>query len=126
MNVPTRISATCSSLSDHLYTKDLENRLTCSVLEYDVSDHLPILFSVNSSPQRNQLIPVKIRNMKYFDKEVFQTDLAHAYTTFESVTNTSNNESPHAAFKDFVQIFHSVINKNALMKNFSRKEKHFR
>ena len=126
VNVPTRVSATCSTLLDHLCTNDLENRLSCSVLEYDISDHLPIFFSANSSPQRNQLIPVKIRNMKYFDKEVFQTDLAHAYATFESLTNTSNNESPQAAFKDFIQIFHNVINKNAPMKNLSRKEKHFR
>ena len=126
VNVPTRISATCSTLLDHLCTNDLENRLSCSVLEYDISDHLPIIFYVNSSPQRNQLIPVKIRNMKYFDKEVFQTDLAHAYATFESLTNTSNNGSPQAAFKDFIQIFHNVINKNAPMKNLSRKEKHFR
>ena len=126
MNVPTRISATCSTLFEHLYTNDLENRLRCSVLEYDISDHLPIFFSVNSSPPKNQLIPVKIRNMKYFGKEVFQTDLAHAYTTFESVTNTSNNGSPQVAFKDFIEIFHSVINKNAPMKNLSRKEKHLR
>ena len=97
MNIPTRISATCSTLLDHLYTNDLENRLSCSVLEYDISNHLPIFFSVNSSPQRNQLIPVKNRNMKYFDKEVFQTDLAQAHTTFESVTNTSNNGSLQAA-----------------------------
>ena len=126
VNVPTRISATCSTLLDHLYTNDLENRLSCSVLEYDISDHLPIFFSINSSPQRNQLVPVKIRNMKYFDKEVLQTDLAHAYATFESLTNTSNNGSPQAAFKDFIQIFYNVINKNAPMKNLSRKEKHFR
>ena len=39
--------------------------------------------------------------------------------------NTSNNGSPQAAFKDFIQIFHNVINKNAPMKNLSRKEKHF-
>ena len=84
MNVPTRISATCSTLLDHLYTNGLENRLSCSVLEYDISDDLPIVFSVNGSPQKNRSIPVKIRTMKYFDKEFFQTDLAHVYTTFES------------------------------------------
>ena len=108
-----------------MYTNDLENRVSCSVLEYDISDHLPIFFSVDSCLLRNQLMPVKIRNIKYFDKEFFQTDLAHAYTTFESVTNTSNNESPQAAFEDFIQMFHNVINKNAPMKNLSRKEKHF-
>ena len=90
-----------------------ENQLASPIVQVD-------------SPQRNQLIPVKIRNMKYFDKEVFQTDLAHAYATLESLTNTSNNGSTQAAFKDFIQIFHNVINKNAPMKNLSRKEKHFR
>ena len=64
--------------------------------------------------------------MKYFYEKVFQTDLAHAYTTFECVTNICNNGSSQTAFKDFIQIFHNVINKNAPMKNLSRKEKHFR
>ena len=78
VDIPTRISTTCSTLLDHLYTNDVEKNVACHVLDYDVSDHLPLFFSINSSPVRNQTTPVKIRDMKQFYEEAFLNDLTIA------------------------------------------------
>ena len=83
VNIPTRISTTCSTLLDHLYTNELEKNITCHVLDYDVSDHLPVFFFINSYSVRNQTTSVQIRDMKQFDEEAFLNDLAIAYSTFE-------------------------------------------
>ena len=79
VNIPTHISTIWSTLLDHLHTNDVEKNITCHVLDYGISDHLPVFFSINSSPVRNQATSVKIRDTKQFDEEAFLNDLVIAY-----------------------------------------------
>ena len=125
VNILTRISTTCSTLLDHLYTNDVEKNTTRHVLDYDVSDHLLVFFSINSSPARNQTTSVKFRDMQQFDEEAFLNDLAIVYSTFEVGPNNCCTSS-QVSFQNFIHIFHNILNKTAPMKNLSRREKQFK
>ena len=42
LHSPTRIAALSSTLIEHIYTNDVEQDKKCSIILFEVSDHLPL------------------------------------------------------------------------------------
>ena len=50
---PTRITASSSTLIDHIYTNDVEQDKKCSIILFEVSDHLPLHLMINCTVKHN-------------------------------------------------------------------------
>ena len=51
---PTRITSTCSTLIDHIFTNILESKTKSGVLINDISDHLPVFLVYNNNYKREK------------------------------------------------------------------------
>ena len=98
------------------------NQVRCFLLNYDISDHLPIFFTI-SSPVAQQLpVKSKIRDSKYFNLEYFITDLRLNFdNSFDSVNNFDDVDV-HKLFELFQTTFEKVLDAHAPYRTLSRKE----
>ena len=79
INNPTRFSPdnTSQSLLDHIYSNLNSHRITCQLIQNDISDHLPILTSINYKRHKLDKEKIYIRDMSKFDTSKFLTDLTY-------------------------------------------------
>ena len=124
INVPTRFSSNGNtwSLLDHIYTNFNNNVIQTKVLTNHISDHLPVLASINNfnvNQCRNKHTRFKIRNMKNFDKEQFNQDLSHKLMFFSNLEN--NIMTPNQLWNKFDDIFTETVNIHAPFKVMSRR-----
>ena len=67
----TRITASSSTLIDHIYTNDLEQDKKCSATFFEVSDHLPLHLVINCAVKYNKPLSYTYRSMKNFSPVEF-------------------------------------------------------
>jgi len=65
---PTRITPTGCTIIDHIYTNFPTEKLTPDILINDLSDHLPVLVFIKSTPLQNMQV-----------KKVYQAWLLHVW-----------------------------------------------
>ena len=73
ITIPTRVTATLSTLLDHIITNNMDQVISPTVIETDITDHYPILCTVNK-PRYS--IPNFIKTF-YWDKSSFSADFIH-------------------------------------------------
>ena len=103
-----------------MYNNNAPKITHCSILIYDISDHLPIYFEVNSSKikNNNKNNSCVFCNMKKFNPKVFVVDISLAS---ENYITLIDNHSLYYAFSNFIDHFKQVINKHALLHYATRK-----
>ena len=104
LNFPTRVTSTSSTLIDHLFSSDTRNDIKCKILIHDISDHFPIIFSVNTVSISTTAKIFNKWDMKFFDYENFLLDLSSAFD--KSLLNKENFDV-HIAFKHYMIHFRS-------------------
>ena len=76
INIPTRVSKTSKTLIDHIFTKSnfIENH--CQILQNDISDHYPIITSINlTGGNINKKVNYLIRNIRDINFTLMKNDL---------------------------------------------------
>ena len=66
LHSPTRITASSSILIHHIYTNDVEQDKKCSIILFEVFDHLPVHLVINCSVKYNKPLSYTYRSMKNF------------------------------------------------------------
>ena len=124
INKPTRFSPdnTSQSLLDHIYSNLNSNKITCKILPNDISDHLPILTSINFKPNKSDKQNTYMRDMSKFDSSKFLTDLKYQL----DVLNTDNFCEIDKTVDKFLQIYNDVVNKHAPIRKISKRQQKFK
>jgi len=122
INIPTRVTATSSTLIDHIYTNEKKKSKYSGVLvNSDLSDHYAVFTIIPKS--------IKHRNCKYDNYEVREmTNFVREEFLYELNCKLSrlfknNSLSVNKLFDRFVSIFTDTVNQFASMRKATRKEK---
>ena len=103
---PTRITCHIATLIDHIYTNSV-NRLISGVTPVDISDHLPILCTFETS--------LKKQNGQFYHRD-YSKFTPEAY--LQDIFAQSNNL--HEATARSIGTLKSIVNKHAPLKHVSR------
>ena len=108
------------SLIDHIYT-NCDNYITNTYfLNEDISDHFPIILTLDKFFQRNSNTErITFRDMKSFSPEDFNNHLAEELHIFKE--NELESMDVNQSFIKFNKIFQSSIDKHAPLVTLSKK-----
>ena len=112
INTPTRVTASSSTLLDHIYTNNKSRVLGTHVAEIGISDHYAVCcnwaLKVDKTTRTHQHTTITYRSLKRFDKDAFLADLSTV--PFDSVYNHAD---PDAALATWYSLFLSVLDRHA-------------
>ena len=123
VSVPTRIDTIRKTKStiDHLYTNQSDHQIITKVVIHDISDHFPILATIQSSSSGNKN-PSKtcfIRDMKNFNSNDYLQELENKFRTI-------NYDNGNDSFDTFLNYLKCITDKHAPIRKLSRKERKIR
>ena len=110
---PTRVTATSSTIIDHIYTNCQSHITNVAVTDFSVSDHYPISCSYKlKAPaiKKGGHTTLTFRSFKHFDSNAFLHDLN--LTPFHTIYYEND---PELALNLWYHLFSSVLNKHAPM-----------
>ena len=118
INVTTRISPTCTSTLDHIYTNSINKTRLSGVLIFDLSDHLPTFHILQTAgkPNKKETSNRLIHDMKNFNIETYAED---AYNRLQCLSLLSD---PDTDLNNLMKIIQEVTSIHAPLKRPSRKE----
>ena len=111
VNTPTRVTASSSTLIDHVYTNNPSAVSDVSVPVLSVSDHYPVTcnWSVKLPKlKKNGHTTIVYRSFKHFNQSSFLFDLANT-----SFTGVFQETDPDSALSVWCHLFLRVLNKHA-------------
>ena len=111
---PTRITSHTATLIDHIYT-NTANRLISGVIPVDISDHLPIFCTVETSVKQ-QNGHFYFRDYSKFNTESYIQDICTV--DWDVIFGQSNNL--HEATDRTIGTIKSIVKKHAPLKQVSR------
>ena len=126
INTPTRISTkkSCNSqtLLDHIYSNLEKEKISCKVIDHDISDHQPILSTINCKIKNNYKTIFTIRDMKNFNSPQFLNELENNTSDllkqpFDNANNLANA---------FISMYQTIVNKHAPIKFLNKKQQKLR
>ena len=119
INKPTRVTPTSKSANDLIFVSDLQKVCQSGVVTFGVSDHfLTYCTKKNTKQVFNKHKTIKIRSMKKFTTEKFQSMLSNV--EWDDVFNCENVEKAWNIFKRFLL---SVIDEIAPIKQIRVKQR---
>ena len=87
---PTRITDHTATLIDHIYTNTPEKLMKSGLCLADISDHLPIFYTIaNTLPTNNE--PRFFRDFRHFNEDAYHQDLLAV--DFKTLISNDVNES---------------------------------
>ena len=111
---PTRITNHTATLIDHIYTNSV-NRLISGVMPVDISDHLPIFCTVETSLKKHNY-QFYLRDYSKFNPEAFLQYISAV--DWDVIFAQSNNL--HEATARSIDTLKLIVNKHAPLKQVSR------
>ena len=111
---PTRVSQTCSSLIDHIYTNMDISNIREGTLIADLSDHFPVcaIFFYNIRITKANASQIKFRSYKRYQLVDFHRDLANApWDTIYECADVND------AYSKFSFLFIAICDKHAPLVN---------
>ena len=116
---PTRITATSSTLIDHIYTNATTQNITSYIITSDLSDHMPVSVLIQNLHKKTNQATMMTRDYKSFEPENFMTDLS---AELNEIDFSSDLLPSGDDFAIFLQIFVDILNKHAPLRKKTRKE----
>ena len=116
----TLIASSSATLIDHVYTNDLQNNVKCYILSYDLSDHMPVLFTTNHKALIASPLRPQVRYTKNFIAEDFLINLQQHFIAKQ--INFSQSKDIDQQFTAFTDIFQNAPNTHAPFRRLTRKE----
>ena len=111
-----------SSLIDHIYSNCEDRSITVKFLNEDITDHYPILLSLkdHNTSKNNIKNNLKRRNLSNFSEDNFIQDLHFQLDMLNA--SIAPDIDAHLLFKQFIDIFSSVLNHHAPIENLSMRQ----
>ena len=116
------------SLLDHIYTNCTDITTSVEVLQVHITDHFPIILSINDPNLNNSkvLYSIEKRDLKNFKEEDFANDTKQAMETFLSqivaLSPSSQSSDVDDLFRTFLLILNEKVNAHAPLKKINRKD----
>ena len=106
ITIPTRVIATSSTLLDHIITNNMDQVISPAVIETDITDHYPILCTVNKPRYSTSKFTKKFcRDESSFFADSFRNDLqADLYNAFSHQPELTEKHSTKS-FISFLALF---------------------
>ena len=113
------ICSDSQTLLDHVYTNFSDAKISCQILEVDISDHLPVLFKVKHSRTTAVSRNLKYRrDMKKFNLADFKSDLEISMSSLME----QSFKCPNIMAELFIDKFNSVIDHHAPWRKQNKKD----
>ena len=123
---PTRVSATSSTLIDHIFTNSIADKLYPGVILNDISDHYMVysIISVENKQTSSKCITCKkVRNFKNVNYEQLSSDLSVELTKFKTSLPQITSDNFNSVFTDFLNCIKTQISNHAPLQIVSRKQR---
>ena len=110
INLPTRVTATSSTIIDHIFTNDHKHQILPGIIKADISDHYFIFCDVIMyAPSVKTHQQIFRRDLKYFDTEVYCDNLNDLLLNFFQRNYDINSCNFDIVFTEFVEIIKKTI-----------------
>lgn len=118
---PTRVTKTCASLLDHVWTNDLQNYQSSGIIFTSISDHFPVfsIFSIDNNVTRNTSTILKRRNFSDEGINAFKLDLINFKRNLWVMDGDVDT-----IYNKYMQTFSVLYDKHFPIKTTTFKEKH--
>ena len=112
---PTRISESCSSIIDHIYTNSAHtSQVTPTIIYDDISDHMPICAEIKCKPPRKSIARPLVRRLARANLELFLEDLDQSLRNLTYCNNTDLNS--------IISLMNDLTDRHFPKKRSSRKQ----
>ena len=126
LDKPTRITPDSQTLIDHVISNYIRPDSTAGILNYEITDHLPIFLALTSSPVSKEPSDALYRSFKNFNENAYVNDLHSTLENWFLFTPDLNESNFNIVFRDFVKSVQLVIDNHAPLKPYSRKQQRLR
>lgn len=121
INQPTRYTPHSQPATlDHFYTNILNKHIIPSIIEYDISDHLPIALLIPHGTLQQTNTTFKKRDTRNFRVDQFLNDLDNSLST--TFCQLPENALLEDEFKLFTTTFLKILDQHAPLRTQTRKE----
>ena len=92
-NKPTRIASTSATTLDHILTNTFRYQLFPGIINYDLTDHLPVFVKISCCIKTSSSGKKKVRSFANFTPERFRKDLlANMQVFYNQFQNNIENQ----------------------------------
>ena len=125
-NKPTRIASTSATTLDHILTNTFRYQLFPGIINYDLTDHLPVFVKISCCIKTSSSCKKPVRSFTNFTPEQFREDLqANMQIFYNQFQNISENNIENQ-FTELHSLITATIDKHAPLCNLTRKQKRLR
>ena len=126
INKPTRIASTSATTIDHILTNVLQYQLFPGVINYDLTDHLPVFVKASCCIKKSYKYDKPVRSLDNFNPEQFREDLLERMNSFYGNFQNIFKNNIEYFFSEFHFLITSTIDDHAPLPNLGRKQKRLR
>ena len=123
INLPTRVTSSSATVLDHIITNENRHEIIPSVIDYDITDHYPVMAIINRNVTSYPSQPIFIRSFNKFNSSNFINDLQLRLDNFFPQMNTITKNNINDVFDEFYSLITKTISNHAPLKKLSRKQK---
>ena len=102
---------------DHIITNENRHEIIPSVIDYDITDHYPVMAITNRNVTSNLSQPIFIRSFNKFNSSNFINDLQLRLDNFFPQMNTIAKNNINDVFDEFYSLITKTISNHAPQKN---------
>ena len=126
IDVPTRVTTSSATVLDHIITNENKHQIFPAVVDYDITDHYPVMALVNNELIHKNVQPEFARSFANFNRDSFNNDLQKRINSFMPKILTISENNVDDIFNEFYLLIASTTNTHAPLKKLSTKQKRLR
>ena len=126
IDVPTRVTTSSATVLDHIITNENKHQIFPAVVDYDITEHYPVMALVNNELIHKNVQPEFSRSFANFNSDSFNNDLQKRINSFMPKILTISENNVYDIFNEFYLLITSTIDTHAPLKKLSRKQKRLR
>ena len=126
IDVQTRVTTSSATVLDHMITNENKHQIFPAVVDYDITDHYPVMALVNNELIHKNVQPEFSRSFANFNSDSFNNDLQKRINSFMPKILTISENNVYNIFNEFYLLMTSTIDTHAPLKKLSRKQKRLR
>ena len=123
MSCFARVTSSSATVLDHITTNENRHEIIPSVIDYDITDHYPVMAIINRNVTSNPSQPIFIRSFNKFNSSNFINDLQLRLENFFPQMNTITKNNINDVFDEFYSLITKTISNHVPLKKLSRKQK---
>ena len=126
IDVPTRVTTSSATVLDHIITNENKHQIFPAVVDYDITDHYPVMALVNDKLIHENVQPKFARSFAKFNSDSFNKNLQKRINSFMTKILTISENNDDDIFNEFYLLITSTIDTHAHLKKLSRKQRRLR